>query len=119
MPWKRSNSSTSKRTQRSTRSRRPPPKAGQAPGPSCSPSSSARIDQLDPTDDAWLDEVRALGATLDAHIAREETDIWPRIRAAWDQATLDRAGRQMAEAKAAVENGKPVEAAVLESATAR
>jgi hemerythrin-like domain-containing protein len=71
-----------------------------------------RIDKLDPMDDVWLEQVSALGATLDAHIAHEENDIWPRIRAAWDQEKLDRAGRQMAQAKASVEKGEPIEEAV-------
>jgi hemerythrin-like domain-containing protein len=78
----------------------------------------ARIDTLDPLDDAWLEQVNALGATLDAHIAHEENDIWPRIRAAWDQDKLDRAGRQMAQAKASVEKGDPIERAVAEAEAA-
>jgi hemerythrin-like domain-containing protein len=72
----------------------------------------ARIAKLDPMDDAWLEQVSALGTTLDAHIAHEENDIWPRIRAAWDQGKLDRAGRQMAMAKASLEKGEPIEEAV-------
>ena len=72
----------------------------------------ARIDGLDPTDDEWLEQVTALGATLDAHIAHEENDIWPRIRSAWGQDKLDKAGRQMAQAKASVEKGEPLEKAV-------
>ena len=78
----------------------------------------AKIDELDPMDDAWLEQVNALGSTLDAHIAHEENDIWPRIRAAWDQDRLDRAGRQMAQAKAAVEKGEAIETAVSGAETA-
>lgn len=77
-----------------------------------------RIDKLDPMDDAWLEQVGALGASLDAHIAHEENDIWPRIRAAWEQEKLDRAGRQMAQAKASVEKGDPIEASVSEAEAA-
>ncbi len=72
----------------------------------------ARIDALDPADDQWLQLVTTLGATLDAHIAHEEQDIWPRIRKAWPQAKLDQAGAQMAAVKAAVERGATIEDAV-------
>lgn len=64
-------------------------------------TAMAHISSLAPEDPRWLDELRALHATLDGHIAHEENDIWPRIRAAWDGAKLDAAGRLIEEAKAA------------------
>ena len=78
----------------------------------------ARIDELDAMEDAWLEQVSALGSTLDAHIAHEENDIWPRIRAAWGHDKLDRAGRQMAQAKASVEKGEPIQGAVSSAGNA-
>jgi hemerythrin superfamily protein len=72
----------------------------------------AEIDALEPADAQWLERVGALASTLDEHIAHEENDIWPRIRAAWDEDKLIHAGRQMAEAKSSVERGIPIEEAV-------
>lgn len=72
----------------------------------------AKINALDPAEDPWLQLVTTLGATLDTHIAHEERDIWPRIRKAWTQARLERAGTQMAAVKTAVNGGATVEDAV-------
>ncbi len=76
----------------------------------------ARIDALDPVEDGWLQLVSTLGATLDAHIAHEEQDIWPRIRKAWPQVKLDQAGAKMAAVKTAVEHGATIEDAVAREA---
>jgi hypothetical protein len=72
----------------------------------------AEIDALDPGDARWLERVGALASALDEHIAHEENDIWPRIRAAWSEDKLVHAGRQMAETKASVDRGIPIEEAV-------
>lgn len=74
----------------------------------------AKIDAIDPTEDRWLQLVSTLGATLDTHIAHEENDIWPRIRRAWTQDKLDRAGKQMAAVKTAVGGGATIEDAVAD-----
>ena len=57
------------------------------------------IDELDPTDDEWMDKVATLQETLEDHIREEEGEIWPRIRQAWDAAKLERAGQEMERLK--------------------
>jgi hypothetical protein len=57
------------------------------------------IDQLEPTEDEWMDKVTTLQETLEDHIREEEGDIWPRIRQAWDAAKLERAGQEMERLK--------------------
>jgi hemerythrin-like domain-containing protein len=78
----------------------------------------ARIGELDPRDDAWLDEVMTLRDTLAEHIAEEEGQIWPRIRQAWEQEKLDDAGRAIAAAKLAGKAGATVSEAVGKAAEA-
>ena len=53
------------------------------------------IDELDATDDEWMEKVEELQETLEHHIEEEEGDIWPRIQRVWDQAKLDQAGQEM------------------------
>ncbi len=72
----------------------------------------ARIDGLDPATTSWLETVKSLALTLNGHIAHEENDIWPRIRDAWSPEKLDKAGRQMEAARAAVEEGADISDAV-------
>ena len=71
-----------------------------------------RIGSLDPGLPAWLEAVTNLATTLDGHIAHEETDIWPRIRAAWGDQKLAEAGRHIDAARAAADRGASVQEAV-------
>jgi hypothetical protein len=74
----------------------------------------AHIGELEPRTDDWLTQVTMLKNTLAKHIEHEETDIWPRIRAAWGDQKLDRAGQAIAASKAAAKAGKDVDQAVQE-----
>ena len=58
------------------------------------------IERLDPRADAWLSKVKEVHARLENHIREEEGDIFPRISSFWDQAQLERSGRQMSDMKA-------------------
>ena len=58
-----------------------------------------KIDQTDASDQGWLEHVRELKSTLEHHIQEEEGTIWPKIRQVWDDAKLEKAGKQMASAK--------------------
>ncbi len=71
-----------------------------------------KIDGLVPGGTPWIKTVKALGVTLDKHIAHEENDIWPRIRAAWDAPKLEASGPKMAAAKEAVSSGTPIREAI-------
>lgn len=70
------------------------------------------IDRLSPDSGHWLRMVEGLATTLDGHIAHEESDIWPRIRAAWNEEKLEHAGRQIDSAKAAVAAGASISEAI-------
>jgi hemerythrin superfamily protein len=54
-----------------------------------------KIDGMDPTDQAWLGQVRQLRSTLEHHIQEEEGKIWPKIRQVWDAQKLEQAGGRM------------------------
>jgi len=54
-----------------------------------------RVNQLDPADDRWRATMNQIRAKLTAHIEEEESDIFPRIRAAWDESRLIEAGENM------------------------
>lgn len=58
------------------------------------------IERLDPKADAWLSKIKEVHGSLENHIREEEGDVFPRISRFWDQARLDRAGREMGEMKA-------------------
>jgi hypothetical protein len=75
-------------------------------------SVMAQIDALDPAADEWLTQVSMLKETLSQHIAHEESDIWPRIRAAWGPQKLDAAGRAISAAKAAAKSGASISDAI-------
>jgi iron-sulfur cluster repair protein YtfE (RIC family) len=57
------------------------------------------IDETDASEQSWLEHVRELKSTLEHHIQEEEGTIWPKIRQVWDDAKLEKAGKQMASAK--------------------
>ena len=57
------------------------------------------IEDLDAEDDEWLDTVKEVHASLEAHIQEEEGTIFPRISRVWDGSRLDQAGRQLEEMK--------------------
>ena len=60
-----------------------------------------KIDAGNPSDQAWLTDVRQLKSALEHHIQEEEGKIWPKIRQIWDAQKLEQAGRQMEQMKAA------------------
>src|ERR671937_756781 len=43
------------------------------------------IDELDPTEEEWIEKIQDLHETLEHHIDEEEGNIWPQIRQAWNQ----------------------------------
>lgn len=53
------------------------------------------IDGLQPSEDRWLETVKQLRTALEAHIRKEEQEIWPRIEQVWSGPRLEEAGRQM------------------------
>jgi hemerythrin-like domain-containing protein len=57
------------------------------------------IEELDAEDDDWLDKVKEVHSSLEAHIKEEEGTIFPRISQVWDAARLERAGQELEEMK--------------------
>ncbi len=55
----------------------------------------AQADDLSPTDDRWLPQIRQIRDTLARHIDEEETMIFPRIQQVWGRDRLEQAGQQM------------------------
>src|SRR5579859_5910059 len=55
----------------------------------------AQADNLSPTDERWLPQIRRINDALARHIDEEETTIFPRIQQVWDRERLERAGQQM------------------------
>jgi hemerythrin-like domain-containing protein len=53
------------------------------------------IGRLEPSDQRWLETVKALRGALEEHIREEEQEIWPKIEQVWDAARLEEAGQQM------------------------
>jgi len=58
------------------------------------------LGKLDPGDPPWLTKLKAVHASLEAHIREEEHDIFPRISKVWDEKKLKKAGADMKEMKA-------------------
>jgi hypothetical protein len=77
------------------------------------------IGALEPDTSAWLWKVTGLSITLDGQIEHEEAAIWPRIRAAWGDAKLAEAGRQVDAARAIADGGASIDEAVQQAAAAR
>jgi len=59
---------------------------------------------LDPKDDGWMKIVRQIHTALEAHIRREEDDIFPRISKAWEPEKLEKVGEEMSAMK--VDSGR-------------
>ena len=57
------------------------------------------IDELEPSDPEWLENVKELRQTLEHHIEEEEGEVWPRIERVWDHTKLAEVGEQMATMK--------------------
>ncbi len=55
----------------------------------------AQADNLSPSDDRWLPQIRQIRDTLARHIDEEETMIFPRIQQVWGRDRLEQAGQQM------------------------
>lgn len=53
------------------------------------------IDGIDPPTPEFLENLNELRAALVDHMEREETDIWPEIRAVWDKPKLAEVGKQV------------------------
>jgi hypothetical protein len=58
-----------------------------------------KAQHLDPKDEAWMEIVRQIHAALEAHIRREEDDIFPRIAVEWERPKLEKAGEEMSAMK--------------------
>jgi iron-sulfur cluster repair protein YtfE (RIC family) len=59
----------------------------------------SEIEDLDAEDDEWLDRVKEVHSSLEAHIQEEEGTIFPRMSRVWDEARLERAGQELEEMK--------------------
>jgi len=59
----------------------------------------AKLERNDPTDAAWLTQLKAIRASLAEHIKEEETKILPAIPKVWSPAQLEKAGTAMKEEK--------------------
>lgn len=58
------------------------------------------MSELDPEHASWLTKLKAVHASLESHIRKEEQDIFPRISKVWDETKLEQAGTEMKEMKA-------------------
>jgi len=62
-----------------------------------------QLDGLNPSEPAWLAQVKELKSALEHHIQEEEGTIWPKIRQVWNARKLGQAGRQMEAMKGKTE----------------
>jgi hemerythrin superfamily protein len=53
------------------------------------------IDGIDPPTPEFIENLNELRAALVDHMDREETEIWPEIRAVWDETRRAEAGKQV------------------------
>jgi hemerythrin superfamily protein len=53
------------------------------------------IDGIDPPTPEFVENLNELRTTLVDHMDREETEIWPEIRAVWDEKKLGDVGQQV------------------------
>jgi iron-sulfur cluster repair protein YtfE (RIC family) len=60
-----------------------------------------RLGKLEPSDSQWLLELQGLQSMMEQHMAEEENQFWPLIRATWSEDKLQSAGRAVGAAKAA------------------
>jgi hemerythrin-like domain-containing protein len=54
-----------------------------------------KAQHLDPKEAGWIEIVREIHSALEAHIRREEDDIFPRIAKAWETPRLEKVGEEM------------------------
>lgn len=77
-----------------------------------------RIDEMEPSQPAWLDTVKQLKSTLEQHISLEETQIWPEIRRQWGEDKLEQRHLPVEAAKTAGQAGATVSSALEKAAQA-